>query len=260
MIRTVLTIAREAGECILEHYERSPAFRLKADQSPVTAADEASSQLLCERLAALGFPVLSEEAEVDYSVRRTWETFWLVDPLDGTKEFLKRNGEFTVNIALIDQARPVFGVVYAPALDQMAWAVLGNGAFLESPEGPLRLDCRTAEASVGLASRSHSTAGVEAFYRRNGIQTLDAVGSALKFIKVARGEAGLYARFSGSKEWDTAAGQLLVTEAGGWVRPQNGRAPLLYNKEDLENGNFVAGSGNVDPGNLEWPDEDGLKR
>ena len=247
MIRTVLTIAREAGECILEHYERSPAFRLKADQSPVTAADEASSQLLCERLAALGFPVLSEEAEVDYSVRRTWETFWLVDPLDGTKEFLKRNGEFTVNIALVENGRPILGIVLAPATGTLWRGARGLGADKREGTGaftPMKTRTPPSEGLTACASRSHGTFNdLDICFRNNNLTVVDRVqaGSSLKFCLIAEGKADIYPRFGPTNEWDTAAGQGVLEAAGGEVVTTDGR-PLGYGKPKFSNPHFIARS------------------
>ncbi|MBY0369269.1 3'(2'),5'-bisphosphate nucleotidase CysQ [bacterium] len=247
-----LEIARMAGDLILAHYQKETSVSLKSDGSPVTAADQESSDLIARELAFTGFPVLSEEAEVEYSIRKNWTTFWLVDPLDGTKEYINRTGEFTVNIALIENGLPVFGIVHAPALELLAWAERGKGAFLETAEGTRRLDCRKTDSRVGVHSRTHRSKQCVEFFQRNGMERDETVGSALKFVRIAEGKAGLYARFVGSKEWDTAAGQILLQEAGGWILRHASKTAPTYNKEDLENGDFIAGSGTLDPRSLDW--------
>ncbi len=253
MIFLAIQAARAAGEIILNHYRKSVRVSLKADASPVTEADFAACAAIRSVLESSGIPVLSEEKTVDYTVRKHWDSYWLIDPLDGTRDFLDQTGEFTVNIALIEKRAPVLGVVYAPALEELAWAVQGQGAFLETPLGktPLRA---ISQSKTGLCSRSQSNV-LDTFFAENGIRDKNPVGSALKFIRMAQGKAGLYARFTSSKEWDTAAGQVILTEAGGWIQTPDSKGPLQYNKSDLRNSDFVVGASNWDPESVKWPEE-----
>jgi 3'(2'), 5'-bisphosphate nucleotidase len=253
MMEKILAIAKEAGEIILRQYRKPHAIQIKDDNSPLTQADLASSRFISESLRFSGFPVLCEESVVEYGVRKTWTRFWMVDPLDGTREFLEGNGEFTVNIALIDHGRPLLGVVYAPAMGVLGWAEENKGAYQMTSDGtPLRLNSALSDPCIGVCSRSHDSPEVESFYRRNGITKNAPVGSSLKFLRVAEGKAGLYARFSGSKEWDTAAGHIILVEAGGWILGNESRKVLTYNKNDLRNDVFIAGSANRNPGELLW--------
>jgi 3'(2'), 5'-bisphosphate nucleotidase len=247
-------IAHEAGQLILKHYWNGTVSRLKADFSPVTAADEEAEALILARLAQLapGVPIVAEEAMAAGRVPPDLGTrFFLVDPLDGTKEFLKRNGEFTVNIALIETGRAVSGVVVAPA---KARAFIGegtNGAFeLPTPEdGPLNLgEARAIHARkapkdglIAIASRTHRDTKTDEYLAAYRITKLLAAGSSLKFCLVASGEADLYPRHGRTMEWDTAAGQAVLEAAGGSVRTLAG-APLGYGKctEGFANPYFIA--------------------
>ena len=224
--------------------------RYKEDDSPLTRADLASHRLIKARLERLTprVPVLSEESKAaPYDERRAWSLFWLVDPLDGTKEFVKRNGEFTVNIALVQGGKPVLGVVHAPALGSTYWAAASVGAFKRTDGGealPIHTQPYDEGALRLVASRSHAGAQTEAFVARLredarvGEVTLVSIGSSLKLCLVAESEAHLYPRFGPTMEWDTAAAQCVVEVAGGEVTDLEG-APLRYNKEDLLNPFFV---------------------
>jgi 3'(2'), 5'-bisphosphate nucleotidase len=263
----LFAVAAEAGAAILDIYDTDFGVSHKQDSSPLTAADQRSHTILLTRLRELSprLPVLSEEGKaIPYNERREWEYFWLVDPLDGTKEFVKRNGEFTVNIALIRGDRPVIGMVYVPVSGTFYFAAEGLGAYKLVNDGAVsrsltfdalrgrsrRLpfhDMREAaqrEASlVVIASRSHGTAEGEAFInamkqRYNNVEIMSA-GSSLKFCFVAEGAADLYPRFGPTMEWDTAAAQCIVEEAGGVVVDLSGNR-LRYNKESLLNSNFFA--------------------
>lgn len=236
----LLDIVREAGSRMLASYcSGRVTTRVKDDLSPVTDADMASHHFLCEALgAAYDFPIVSEEGSTPYEERRKWDAFWLIDPLDGTKEFLARTDEFTINVALIVGTAPKVGVVYAPALDEMYYACQGQGAYLVGCEQ--RLPRQLHRPRVALASRFHQSAEADRFAINNGVSSVQAVGAALKFCRLARGDALLYPRFSGSMEWDTAAGQLLVTEAGGAVLDLETMAAIVYNKPSIKNGPFLA--------------------
>ena len=251
LLPDVVAIAESAGEAVMEVYAGADlGTRYKEDDSPLTRADLASHRLIKARLEALTprVPVLSEESKaVPYDERRAWSLFWLVDPLDGTKEFVKRNGEFTVNVALIHEGEPVLGVVHAPALGSTYWAAASVGAFKRTDGGEARA-VRTQPYGGGalrlVASRSHAGAQTDAFVARLradarvGEVTLVSIGSSLKLCLVAEGEAHLYPRFGPTMEWDTAAAQCVVEAAGGEVTDLEG-APLRYNKEDLLNPFFV---------------------
>jgi 3'(2'), 5'-bisphosphate nucleotidase len=246
----VTRIAREAGVTILQIYNAADVqVDFKADDSPLTQADLASHQHIVASLKALtpDIPVLSEESEdIDTSTRQGWPTFWLVDPLDGTKEFVQRNGEFTVNIALISQHRPVLGVVHVPVLAQTYWAAEGHGAFKAVGEDITRLHANSTLSRPLriVASRSHAGPATEAFLanlRHDYAIDVVSKGSSLKFCLVAEGSADLYPRLGPTMEWDTGAAQCIVAQAGGQVTTL-GNTPLQYNKDNLLNPFFMVSS------------------
>jgi 3'(2'), 5'-bisphosphate nucleotidase len=245
LLDEVVGIARRAGASIMEIYAREDfGTTLKSDESPLTLADQAAHNTIVAGLEALEprYPILSEEAEAASPVERAlWGRFWLVDPLDGTKEFIKRNGEFTVNIALIDGGRPVLGVVYAPVLDLLYQASEGNGAFKsvggETPQPIAVSDYRSAGLRV-VASRSHAGELMPRFLALAGDPECISKGSSLKLCLVADGSANLYPRFGPTMEWDVAAAHAVVLEAGGQVVDPDG-SPLRYNKDDLHNPWFI---------------------
>jgi len=242
-------LCREAGERIMEHYHEGVAVTAKADQSPLTAADRDAHEVIVAGLQGRWpeWPVLSEEgADIPFPERSQWEVFWLVDPLDGTKEFLKRNGEFTVNIALVADNEPAFGVVHAPASGVLYRGGPGQGACRESGEGTVEpIRCRPPEDVAALTvvgSRSHGSPEMAGFLEALEVKETLAVGSSLKFCRVAEGSADLYPRFGPTMEWDTAAGQAWVVGAGGTVIDLAG-VRMRYNKEQLRNGPFLASGG-----------------
>ncbi len=242
-IQKVVPVALKAGEIIMEIYgEEDFQIETKADHSPLTMADKASHEIIQQELKKLypGIPVLSEEGKsTPYSERKNWPVFWLVDPLDGTKEFIRRNGEFTVNIALIEKHRPVLGVMAAPALDVLYFAQKGEGAFKQSsgnaPE-KIRVDSKPQNGLIAVKSRSHATDEEEAFFNRYQISDSVSVGSALKFCMVAEGRAHVYYRHGPTWEWDTGAGHVIAECAGAMVYH------LEYNKENLLNASFLVSS------------------
>lgn len=245
-------IAIEAGRCILEVYEREFSITHKDDDSPLTEADRVSHELIAAHLRALvpALPLLSEEsASADYAARANWKRFWLVDPLDGTKEFISRNGEFTVNIALIEDGRPVLGVVHVPVRGETYFACRGHGALLQTSghrPRPIRTRRFTGRNPIVVASRSHAGKETSAFLQSLGAYDVVSMGSSLKFCLVAAGAADVYPRLGPTMEWDTAAAQCVVEEAGGRVLDVRGR-PLTYNKADLHNPWFiVSGAGDHD--------------
>lgn len=251
-LNPVCDIARAAGRVILDVYERGFTVEQKEDRSPLTEADRASHEIICEKLEQLtpGVPVLSEEsAKVDHATRAGWKRFWLVDPLDGTKEFINRNGEFTVNIALIEANRPVLGVVYVPVTGLTYFASAGHGAFRQ--KGECAAEAIRARGFAGgkpmvVASRSHAGPETEAFLKNLGAHDVVSMGSSLKLCLVAQGTADVYPRLGPTMEWDTAAAQCVVEAAGGRVTDLE-RRPLAYNKSSLLNPSFmVTGAGDYD--------------
>ena len=242
----IIALARQAAARILEVYDGEFAVEHKDDRSPLTAADLASHRCIVEGLERLApaIPVLSEESadEVPSMMRRQWPVMWLVDPLDGTREFVKRNGEFTVNIALIDNGEPVLGVVQAPVTGALWHGQKGRGAFRRDGDDERAIHVRapaTAPLTVA-ASRSHRDARTEGFMQRMGEIVPVGIGSSLKFCRLAEGGMDVYPRFGPTSEWDTAAGQAVLEAAGGAVFDPRGR-PLRYNQRDtILNGDFIA--------------------
>lgn len=253
LAQSVLPIAKDAGAAILDVYEKSEGivFTKKDDDSPLTAADSAANTVICDGLNALAvqYPIVSEENKaIDYNERKDFTYSWLVDPLDGTKEFIKRNGDFTVNIALVHNQRVVLGVVYIPVTDEMYWAAKGYGAFYVKEGKEIQLKAPAFELSdtgLGLVcSRSHLNQETQDFVDKFDAPNLVSRGSSLKFLLLAKGEAHVYPRLAPTMEWDTGAAQIILEEAGGKVIANTTNAPLLYNKENLLNPFFVA-YGNV---------------
>ncbi len=238
-------IALEAGRRILDIYERDFVVTEKPDHSPVTDADHVSQEFIIARLSELipGIPVLAEEAQAtDFSEREHWQHFWLVDPLDGTKEFVNRNGEFTVNIALVERGRPILGVIYAPATGMSYAACVGAGASKQKGTCErVAIKARTYRGTKPMvaASRSHGGGALATFLSTVGAHDVVQAGSAIKFCLVAEGTADVYPRLGTTMEWDTAAGQCILEQAGGRVTDLTGQ-PLTYNKPTLKNPWFVA--------------------
>ncbi len=258
--------AVEAGNVILGVYESDFAVSVKDDKSPLTEADKRSHDVIAQRLSASAYPILSEEGRnIPFTERRVWETLWIVDPLDGTKEFIKRNGEFTVNIALVRRERPIAGVIYVPVQNTLYFASTEVGAYrlqepqfiaeLADPEAKVSLqDIITAAKPLPhppkadltytiVGSRSHASPELKQFVEEQRQTYPDlqfvAAGSSLKFCLVAEGRAHIYPRLGPTMEWDTAAGQAIVECAGAQVLRWNSSDPLTYNKEALLNPWFV---------------------
>jgi 3'(2'), 5'-bisphosphate nucleotidase len=247
-------IAIEAGKEILNiyhHADFSEIVDFKADDSPLTTADKAAHHLILNRLSGKypNIPVISEEGkDIPYESRKNWEYFWLVDPLDGTKEFIKRNGQFTVNIALIHQGRPVAGVIYTPVTEELYLAAhdgyvndMKPGAFKqELPKNPTPISVNSKrEQLIAVRSSSHASDEEEDLLAKYGVTESISKGSSLKFCMVAEGKADLYYRHGPTMEWDTAAGQVVVECAGGQVLQGTGPEAFAYNKENLRNGSFL---------------------
>ena len=243
--------AREAGEAILAVYGNGFPVDVKEDKSPLTEADRRSNDVIISALEKhfAEIPVISEESRaVPYEVRKKWETYWLVDPLDGTMEFIKRNGEFTVNIALVKNRIPVAGFVYQPSARRLYWACEGRGAFRSAGDGaeePIHggAHYREVEAVTVVASRSHLGDAVKEFVAQleaggKKVEFLSS-GSSLKLCMVAEGTAHVYPRLGPTMEWDTAAAHAVAREAGKQVLDFATRQPLVYNKENLLNPWFI---------------------
>jgi len=241
-------LARRAGDAILEHYALDGAGAVatsKADGSPLTLADQAAHRVIRDGLEDWdpSVPFLSEEGEQPpHEERRHWRQYWLVDPLDGTKEFIQRNGEFTVNIALIEDGEPVMGVVYAPALDVMYLAAKGLGARRVDATGTVEYISHVPPAPdqplVVVESRSHGSPELEAYLATIAVRERIRVGSSLKFCWVAEGRADIYPRLGPTMEWDVAAGDCIYRNSAPSGQYSS---PLTYNKADLRNPSFVLG-------------------
>ena len=243
LLHQVEALARQAGALILQVYDTPFEVRGKPDASPVTEADEAAERLIVPALQALSpHPVVAEEAAARGEVPTVGAAFWLVDPLDGTREFVARNGEFTVNIALIDNGRPVLGVVYLPVLDVLYAGLQGQGAWCEREGLRQRIQCRAmpAEGATVACSRSHGDGALlDEWLKGEPVAGRQEAGSSLKFGLLAEGRADLYPRFGRTMEWDTAAGHAVLAAAGGSVCDVAGQ-PLRYGKPGFENPHFIA--------------------
>ena len=244
LLHTVISISRQAGEKIMEIYGGEFKVDVKEDQSPLTEADLAAHHCIVEKLSKLSdFPIISEESsEIPFSQRKQWETYWLVDPLDGTKEFVKRNGDFTVNIALIHRHKPILGVVYVPVKRQCYYAANTIGAFKQTDNEvaqPITVKAVNQEKLVIAGSRSHVTSELEHYLNNLPEHELISIGSSLKFCLVAEGIADVYPRMGLTNEWDTAAAQCVVEQAGGKVVELDGQELRYNNKESLLNPYFL---------------------
>ncbi|MDA7742470.1 3'(2'),5'-bisphosphate nucleotidase CysQ [Francisellaceae bacterium] len=243
-IEDIKSIARTAGKDIMEIYRRDFHVELKEDKSPLTEADIKANEIICDRLKELypNIPILSEEGRnIPYSERNLWDYFWLIDPIDGTKEFIKKTGEFTVNIALIHGGKPVLGVVYAPEIDDLYWAKQGEGAYKNSQKLPLIVNEHPEEKLTVVASASHPSKETQDFIGALETQEVELIakGSSLKLCMVAEGVADIYPRLAPTMEWDTAAAHAVVLEARKEVVQYGSKESLVYNKENLLNPWFV---------------------
>jgi 3'(2'), 5'-bisphosphate nucleotidase len=244
LLERVREIAQRAGQVVMEVYSTDFTVRGKDDASPVTEADERAEEVIVPALQALtpDIPIVAEEAVAAGRIPQVGDQFWLVDPLDGTKEFISRNGEFTVNIALVRNGTPVLGVVYAPALGRLFAGAVGGDAYVEDAQGRRSIRCRAvpAEGLTVVASRSHGdAAALDAFLGARKVASLKNAGSSLKLCLVAAGEADLYPRLGRTMEWDIAAGHAVLAAAGGRVTDLAGKA-LGYGKPGFDNPHFVA--------------------
>ncbi|TND09567.1 MAG: 3'(2'),5'-bisphosphate nucleotidase [Bacteroidetes bacterium] len=259
ILRTAVEAALAAGEEIMQVYDSDFSVEYKTDESPLTRADENAHRVITAILSPPGIPVLSEEGKsIPFEERKNWSELFVVDPLDGTKEFVKRNGEFTVNIALVRNGKPVLGVIYVPVMRTLYYGAEGIGAFkipqVDDREKligdwekrtELMLPAQALpEVCTIVGSRSHASPETEAYIKdmqkQHGEVNFAASGSSLKFCLLAEGKAHYYPRFAPTMEWDTAAGQAILEAAGGKVFVHPGNAPLRYNREELRNPWFLA--------------------
>ena len=248
LIPDLLRIAQHAGDAILEVYNsKDMGIEQKSDDSPLTKADKASNEIICRGLETLPlvYPIISEEnKEVGFQTRKLWRRCWLVDPLDGTKEFIKRNGDFTTNIALVENGEVVLGVVGIPYLGEIYWAIKGEGAYFKNNGQVAKLEAaqfKTTDKGLKIvSSRSHLNEETKNFISQFNEPELVSRGSALKFLLLAKGEADIYPRIAPTMEWDTAAAQIILEEAGGQVTIHETGEPMKYNRADLRNPAFVA--------------------
>lgn len=257
LLKTAINASIEGGHAIMKVYASEFSVEHKEDKSPLTLADKNCNEVIESFLKNTNIPILSEEgAKIPYSVRKDWEYSWLVDPLDGTKEFIKRNGEFTVNIALIHEGNPVMGVIYVPVKEDLYFALDGMGSHKKSScvdtiddlENLISASCSLPikserDSYVVVGSRSHMSKETEAFFDQKKIDygnvEVMAVGSSLKLCMVAEGKADAYPRYAPTMEWDTGAGDAICRMAGFQVLQYNSDKPVEYNKEDLLNPWFL---------------------
>lgn len=252
-LEKIVSAAHNAGKIVLDYFSRQDKeASLKDDNSPLTKADTSASERLCAHLPTIfPLPVLSEEATVDYAIRKNWNSFWLVDPLDGTREFVAGLDEFTINIALIEDNSPKLGVIFAPALQETFVAERGKGAYCFQDNGWKRLPLYSPSQLIAARGRFQESSKFDQFIQTNQIQDVKIIGSALKFCRLAEGQITIYPRYFKSKEWDTAAGQIIITEAGCKIFSLDNQAEPKYNKESLNNDFFIAYSDSIDPRKLE---------
>ena len=246
-LQALQDIAQNAGRKILSIYnnpEQASKTTHKEDQSPLTLADTASHEIIKAALSELSpaIPIISEEGkDVPYEEREAYDLFWLVDPLDGTKEFINRNGEFTVNIALIKSGYPIAGFIYVPVTDVSYFGVLGHGAWKVENGKKQKISIRnSSENRTAVRSRSHPSPEEEALFKKYDVSSFESKGSSLKFCVIAEGNADLYYRHGPTMEWDTGAGQAVLEAAGGQVVNIDTMERFRYNKFSLLNGGFLA--------------------
>ncbi len=245
MIELVIEIAKNASSEIMQIYNsQNFEIELKNDNSPVTKADITSHNIIIEGLKRISeYPILSEEDVIPYEIREKWTKFWLVDPLDGTKDFIAKNGQFTINIALIDNEKPVLGVVYIPYSDDVYYAQINNGAFKNGK----RIFNKSARIDLIAAdSNFHSTHAMKDFFKLHNIKNIKKIGSSIKICKLAEGKIDVYPRLNETKEWDTAATHIIANEAGCKLIDIKTKNELKYNKKSYKNNFFIASRNNLE--------------
>ena len=253
----ILNISVDAGEVILNYYNENVDVIYKDDESPLTKADLASHKIITDSIKKItpDIPILSEEEFIDWKIRKKWKKYWLIDPLDGTKEFIKKNDEFTVNIALIENNRPILGVIYTPALNELFYSIKNFGSYKILTKKKLNTLKEAKRISINkkksnkvkiVGSRSHSNPILDKWVNKN-FNEFDILqkGSSLKFCLIAEGSADIYPRFGPTSEWDIAAGHIILEEAGGKLKSIDNKEILYNEKENILNPEFFAYS-NVD--------------
>ena len=253
----ILNISVDAGEVILNYYNENVDVIYKDDESPLTKADLASHKIITDSIKKItpDIPILSEEEFIDWKIRKKWKKYWLIDPLDGTKEFIKKNGEFTVNIALIENNRPILGVIYTPALNELFYSIKNFGSYKILTKKKLNTLKEAKRISINkkksnkikiVGSRSHSNPILDKWVNKN-FNEFDILqkGSSLKFCLIAEGSADIYPRFGPTSEWDIAAGHIILEEAGGKLKSIDNKEILYNEKENILNPDFFAYS-NID--------------
>ena len=250
-IISTIEIAKDAGLAIVQIYDSDFDYELKKDLSPITEADNISHTIVTERLKILTpkIPIISEEnCEIPYNIRSKWKKYWLVDPLDGTKEFINKNGDFTVNIALIDNNTPIFGVIHIPVTNETYWGSKVNGSFYSNANNDvkqIRVSKNNNNPIRLVTSRSHPSEMLNDLLEKIIDYEILQVGSSIKFCHIASGRAECYPRFGPTSEWDTAAGEAIVRFAGGHVVTANGDSMNYNLKEDYLNPNFIVSNGKI---------------
>jgi 3'(2'), 5'-bisphosphate nucleotidase len=261
-VKKVIAIVKQAGEIILKiynEYDRQNSnldISYKDGNSPLTKADNESNEYICDSLRKqFDIPIVSEENLINYETRKQWKRFWLVDPLDGTRDFIAKNDDFTIIVTLIEDNIPVFGMIYAPARKELFYGIKDRGSFFIHKYGTMfRLPMIHQGNYVVSKSRFHNSEKVERFIQENQIKESTEIGSALKFCYLAKGTINLYPRFTGSMEWDIAAGHVILKEANCSIMDIASKKEPEYNKPDIHNGHFIAYSNKIDIGKLKIDD------
>jgi len=248
LIEQLIEISKEAGKAILEVYNTNFDYQIKEDLSPLTKADTLSNNIICEKLKVItpDIPILSEEnSDIPFNIRSSWEQYWLVDPLDGTKEFIKKNGEFTVNIALIENNTPIFGIIHLPVTNETYWGSSTKGSFYikgNNQETKLCVENNIRSQVRIVASRSHPSKMLDTLLEEIGEYKIITKGSSLKFCLIAKGQADIYPRLGPTSEWDIAAGHAIVKFAGGSLLTIDGESMQYNLTENNLNPYFVVAS------------------
>ncbi len=239
MINDVIKVIHDAGLAIMSIYEEDDIkIKVKDDRSPVTEADLLANKIIIKGLKSFSkYPILTEEAYIEYGTRKDWDKFWLVDPLDGTKDFIAKNGQFTINIALIEKNKPILGVVYVPVSDDIYYAEYTKGAYKNN----IRIfNTSNRTQLIATDSNFHSSTLVDEFLKKYEIKNIVYYGSSLKICKLAEGDIDVYPRLNGTKEWDTAASHIIANESGCKLVDTVTKKELKYNKKDIKNNFFIA--------------------
>jgi len=245
LIEEIINIAKKASDEILKIYNSENInIEIKKDDSPVTDADLASNQIIINALKKISdFPIFTEESLVDYEIRKSWDKFWLVDPLDGTKDFIAKNGEFTINIALVENHKPILGVVYIPVSNDVYYAQKGKGAY---KNGHKIYNNSDRKELIAADSNFYSTQEMADFFKLHNIKDIRKIGSSIKICKLAEGIIDVYPRLNETKEWDTAATHIIANEAGCKIIDVKTKEELLYNKKSYRNNFFIASRNSLD--------------